>query len=119
MSKNTLAIKKSDVNVAGAVSGSVIINIGQAYKAHMKDIVLQSDGNGTMTIRDKYDNKIIEYIFDATHRSFELTGADIFGGGGRVMMDLNAAITVTGTIMYWKEDLGHSVVKKSVRRNDG
>ena len=118
MSQN-LAIKKSDVAVTGAVSGSVIIDEGQAYKIHMRDIVLASSGDGTMTIRDKRDGHILSKVFTSSDRNININGSDIFGGGGRVMMDLSAAITITGTIQYWKEDTGHSVVKKSERRNDG
>lgn len=105
-----LNLRKIDVNVTGAVHGTVLKDHGVASKIHMRDVILESSGAGVMTIRDKNDARIVQKTFTATDRFLNISGADLFGGGGRLMIDVDSAITITGTIMYWKEDLGRSPV---------
>lgn len=108
-----LSIEKIDVSVAGAVSGSVLKDRGDASKLHLQDIILEASGEGVMVIRDKNDSLIVKKTFTASDLFLNITAADLFGGGGRLMMDVDSGITITGTIMYWKEDLGHSQAKSA------
>ena len=106
-----LEVMKIDVDVTGAVTGAVLKDRGQAYKLHLQDIILEASGAGVVTIRDKYDAHIMQKTFSATDKFLNITAADLFGGGGRLMIDISTGITVKGTIMYWSEDLGHSQSK--------
>jgi hypothetical protein len=112
MFKKQLDLRRLAVSVSGAVSGRVLKNHGDASKIHMSGIVLEASGVGVMTLRDKFGGSILQKTFSATDKFLNID-AEIFGGGGRLMMDVSTAITITGTIMYWKEDLGRSPIKSA------
>ena len=109
----SLDLRRLAVSVTGATRGTVLKNHGDASKIHMRDIVLEASGAGVMTLRDKFGGNIIQKTFTATDTLLNVTAADIFGQGGRLMMDISAVITITGHITYWREDLGRTPIKSA------